>query len=164
MSFVVSSIFEVSVKKMALWIMSVQMIGQQNLRSLLVIHEVKNLLLLVCALWHSTGADSVQWWSQKGEMVALPLKFMPLRVLFCFLGGRGFFKFEDWTSFVLLFISDDLIPDGHSDLYSLPPDSQSEIVEEDDVVNPYPITFPVRKISVPTKLVSKEKKNEEKTG
>ena len=65
---------------------------------------------------------------------------------------------------ILIFTSDDLVPDGQSDLYSLPPDSQSEIVEEDDVVNPYPITFPVRKISVPTKLVSKEKKNEEKTG
>ena len=67
-------------------------------------------------------------------------------------------------SFPSAFTSDDLIPDGQSDLYSLPPDSQSEIVEEDDVVNPYPITFPVRKISVPTKLVSKEKKIEEKSG
>ena len=57
-----------------------------------------------------------------------------------------------------------MILDDQSDLYSLPPDSQSKVAEEGDFVNPYPITFPVRKISVPTKLVPKEKRNEEKAG
>ena len=59
---------------------------------------------------------------------------------------------------------DDLVLDDLSDFNSLPPDSQSEIVEDDHVTNPYPITFPVRKISVPTKFGYKEKKGEEKAG
>ena len=73
-------------------------------------------------------------------------------------------RIERLPIFHLLLTSDDLVLDDQSDLYSLPPDSQSEVVEEEDFVNPYPITFPVRKISVPTKLVSKERRNEEKTG
>ena len=47
---------------------------------------------------------------------------------------------------------------------SLPPDSQSEAVEDDEVINPYPITFPVRKISMPLGFHCEAKKMENKKG
>ena len=85
------------------------------------------------------------------------MKFLSMCIL-----KKGSMKGPIWEH--LFIISDDMILDDQSDLYSLPANSQLEVAEEEDCVNPYPITFPVRKISVPTKLVSKDKRNEEKAG
>ncbi len=58
--------------------------------------------------------------------------------------------------------SDDLTADDFSEVSSLlPDDSQSELV---DLANPYPITFPARKISVPAKFAPKMHGSEVTTG